>query len=504
MTAAPGETPGSLKASARSGSRWAALGLTGAKLSTLVVFVVLARLLTPQEFGVVAIATVFVALARVFVEGGFSEALIQRADLERGHVDTVFWTSVGTGVLFAGVLVLAAGPLSALYGEPVLAQILPVLAIGPLVSAFGSTHTALLKRAMRFRSLAIRAIISNLVAGVAGIVVALLGGGVWALVVQFLVLSAVQTIMLWILASSRPGLTVTRRHFHDIFSFSRNSLGSWLLQFTNSRGDDFLIGSILGPGPLGLYSVAYRLLTTLNDVITRSLLHVALPVFSRLQHDPARLRSAYCLVLKVGTALAFPGFLFFTVAAPEVVEVVFGDRWMPAAPVMAVLAIYGALQTALMITDGCLQAVGRPEIVFRNRLLSTGVQVAAFAVAAPFGIIWVAWALVARAYLLAALPVLSLIRAGVVDLRSWLRSFLAPALATAAMLAAVAVVRAALLAHAGPGLRLAAMAAVAALTYTAALAVIDRAILRELVAVVVPGRRRARQRSTLRKEGARS
>jgi PST family polysaccharide transporter len=489
MTAVPPEQPrASLKATARSGSRWTVLGYGGAKVSTTLLFVVLARLLTPEDFGVVAIAVVFVALLQLLVEGGFRDALIQRAELERGHVDTVFWTSVGTGVLLAGGLVLAARPLSVLYREPLLAQILPVLAIGLLAGALGSTQVAQMRRALRFRPLAIRAISSNVVASAAAVVVALLGGGVWALVAQFVVLNIVQSVLLWVLASSRPGLCVSRRHFHDLFGFSRNSLGTQLLQFTNNRGDDFLIGAVLGPGPLGLYSVAYRLLTTLNDVINRSLLGVAFPVFSRLRHDPERLRNAYCLVLKVGTAVAFPGFLFFTVAAPEVVEVVFGDRWMPAAPVMAVLAIFGALQTALMITDSCLQAIGRPEIVFRNRLVNTSVQIASFAVAAPFGIVWVAWALVARAYLLAALPVLSLIRAGVVDLRSWLRSFLTPALATAAMLAAAAVVRAALHAHVGPGIRLAAMVVVAALIYPAALAVIDRAVLRELVAAIVPGR----------------
>ncbi|MDN5857109.1 MAG: lipopolysaccharide biosynthesis protein [Pseudonocardia sp.] len=465
------------------------MGFGGAKVSTTLLFVVLARLLTPQDFGVVAIAIVFVALLQLLVEGGFRDALIQRAELERGHVDTVFWTSVSTGVLLAGCLVLAAGPLSVLYREPLLAQILPVLTVGLLASALGATQVAQLRRALRFRPLAIRAIISNVVAGAAAVVVALLGGGVWALVMQYVVLNIVQTLLLWVLASSCPGLTVTRRHFRDLFGFSRNSLGTQLLQFTNNRGDDFLIGAVLGPGPLGLYSVAYRLLTTLNDVINRSLLGVAFPVFSRLQDEPDRLRNAYCLVLKVGTALAFPGFLFFTVAAPEVVEVVFGHQWLLAAPVMAVLSIFGALQTALMITDSCLQAIGRPEVVFRIRMVNTGVQVAAFAVAAPFGIVWVAWSLVARAYLLAVLPVSALIRARVVDLRSWLRSFLTPVLATAVMLAAMVAVRVALLAHAGPGLRLMAMMAAAAVTYPAVLAVIDRAILRELVAVVVPGRR---------------
>jgi O-antigen/teichoic acid export membrane protein len=496
MTAAPEEFPtGSLKAAARAGSRWTAFQFGGSRLATFLVFLVLARLLTPEEFGVVAIATVFVALLQLLAEGGFSQALIQRRDLEPGHVDTVFWTSVGTGLLLAVGLALAARPLSVLYGQPLLAEIVPVLAIGLVLSAFGSTQSAQLRRAMQFRPLAVRAIVSNVVAGATGVVLALLGAGVWALVVQYVVLNAVQTVLLWAFAVSRPGLRVSRRHFADIFGFSRHTLGNQLLQFTSTRSDDFLIGAFLGAGPLGLYAVAYRLLTTLNDVINQTLLGVAFPVFARLQHDTARLRNAYCTVLKVGAAMAFPGFGFFVLAAPEVVEVVFGARWLPAAPVMAVLAIFGALQTSLLITDSCLNAIGRPGVVFRNRLLSTGVQVVAFAVAAPFGIIWVAWSLVARAYLLAPLPVWSLIRAGVVDLRAWLGSFVTPLLGTAVMLGAVAVVRASLLGHTGPGLRLAAMAGAAVIAFLGVLTVVDRPILREVIAAVTPARRKRANRT---------
>lgn len=489
MTVTPEElSPESLGAAARTGSRWTALQFGGSRLATFLVFLVLARVLTPEDFGIVAIATVFVALLQLLVEGGFGLALIQRKDLEPGHVDTVFWTSVSTGLLLAGGLALAAGPLSVLYQQPMLAQILPVLSIGLVVSALGSTQSAQLRRALMFRPLAVRANVSNVVAGVTGIVLALLGAGVWALVVQYVVLNVVQTLLLWVFAVSYPGLRVSRRHFADVFGFSRHSLGNQLLQFTSNRSDDFLIGVFLGPGPLGFYAVGYRLLTTLNDVINNTLLGVAFPVFARLQHATARLTNAYCTVLKVGAAVAFPGFGFFAVAAPEVVEVIFGARWLPAAPVMAVLAIFGALQTTVMITDSCLSAIGRPKVVFRNRLLSTSVQVAAFAVAAPFGIIWVAWSLVARAYLLAPLPVWSLIRAGVVDLRAWLRSFVTPLLATAVMLAAVAAVRATPLAHTGSAVRLAAMAAVSMVTYLGALTLLDRPLLREVIGLVTPGR----------------
>lgn len=483
--------PGSLAAVARSGTRWTVLQFGGARLVTFVVFLVLARLLTPADFGLVAIATVFIALLQLLVEGGFGQALVQRSTVERGHLDTVFWTSLATSIVLVGVLAAVAGPIARLYAEPRLSGILPVLGIGLVLAALGATQTAQLRRELRFRPLGTRALVSNIVAGLVGVVIALNGGGVWALVWQYVALSGVQSLLLWTSSGWRPGFAVSRRHFTDIFGFSRHTLGIQFLEFANRRGDDFLIGVLLGPVALGLYSVAYRLLSTLLDVIRSALLGVAFPMFAKLQDNPARLRKAYVRVLKIGAALTLPSFLFISLAAGELVHVVFGDEWLPAAPVMAILAVVGGMQTALAITDSCLTAIGRPEVVFRTRMLSTAVQVAAFAVAAPFGILWVALALVLRVYLLAPLPVWCLVRTGVIDLRGWLRSFITPLACTALMLAAVAGVRLSLFEVLGPGGRLAAMAATAVIVFVGMMAVLDRSLLREL-ASVLSSRRKGR------------
>ena len=486
----------SLKESARRGSRWSFLQFGGSRLATFLVFLVLARLLNPEDFGVIALATVFVALVQIVVEGGFGQALIQRVHLERGHVDTVFWTSVLTGLGLAGGLALAADPLAMLFHEPRLGQVLPALAIGLFIGALGSTHAAQLRRDLRFAPLAVRGLVSNAVAAVVAIVLAAVGAGVWALVAQYVVLNIVQTVLLWVTATVFPGLCVSWRHFLDIFAFSRNTLGTSLLQAGNRRLGELLIGALLGAVPLGLYVVGHRLLLVVGEAITQSLLGVAFPVFARLQNEPARLRKAYLLSLRASLALAMPVFLFFTIAATEAVQVLFGPQWLLAASVMAVLALAGIVRPLLAVSDSCLKAIGRPDIVFRNKILNMIVQLGAVAAVAPFGIVWVAWAVVAGTYLLAPLPVWSLIRTGVVDLRSCLRSFVAPLLAAAIMLGAVVGVRAWLLTSTGPILRLAAMLAVAIVAYVVALALLDRELFREIVQTTLPGRQR-RQRSAL-------
>lgn len=479
----------SLKEAARRGSRWGFVQSTGSRLSTFVVFLVLARLLSPEDFGVIAIATVFLALLQILVEGGFAQALIQRADLERGHVDTVFWTSVVTGFVLAGALALAANTLARLFAEPKLGQVLPVLAIGLFIGALGSTHAAQLRRGLRFAPLAVRNIVSNVVAGIVGIALALAGAGVWALVAQFVVLNIVQTLLLWVTAAVYPGLRVSRRHFLDIFAFSRHTLGTSLLLFCQRRMGELLIGAFLGAVSLGLYVVGHRLLVVVKDLTTHSLYGVAFPVLARLQDDPVRLRRAYLLSLRVSSAVVMPVYLFFTIGATEAVQVVFGPQWLPSASIMAILAIAGFVGPLLGTSDSCLKAIGRADIVFRNQIVNLVVQLGAIAAVVPFGIVWVAWAVVIRTYVLAPLPVWSLLRMGVVDLRTWLRGFVSQLVAAAIMFAAVAGVRAALLTSTGPAPRLAAMLAVAFVAYTAALALLDRELVREVVQTALPTRR---------------
>jgi PST family polysaccharide transporter len=484
--------PASLAAVARSGTRWTIVQFGGARLVTFVVFLILARLLTPVDFGLVAMALVFVELLQLLVEGGFAQALIQRPELERGHLDTVFWTSLVTGIGLAGALAALAGPIARLYDQPMLTRILPVLGIGLVLAALGATQTAQLRRELRFRPLGMRALVSNLVAGLIGVLVALRGGGVWALVWQYLALNGMQSLLLWTSTGWRPGLEASRRHFTDIFRFSRHTLGIQFLEFANRRSDDLLVGILLGPIALGLYSVAYRLLSSLLDVLTSVLVGVGYPIFARLQDDPARLRAGYVRVMRVGAALAFPSFLFLALAADEIISVVFGGQWLPATRIMAVLTLAGAVQVLVAVTDSCLTAIGRPELVFRIRALGTALQVAAFVAAAPFGILWVAVALVLRVYLLAPLPVWCLIKAGVIDLRGLLRGLVPPFLCTALTLAAVAGARLGTLQVLGPGARLSVMALTAATIFVGSLAVLDRALLRELTSSLPVRHRRVR------------
>jgi O-antigen/teichoic acid export membrane protein len=479
----------SLRRSATSGVIWTAVQYGGSRLTTLLVFLVLTHLMAPSTFGTVALASVFIALFQLFVQSGFGVALVQRKEVEDGHRDTVFWFGVGTGIVLCLVLIAISHPLAAALGEPPVGPVLDVLSVTLVISALGSTHNALMRRDLRFKSLAARGLVANVAGGIAGITAAVLGAGVWSLVVQNLVLASVQTTALWLMSPYRPGLGVSRRHFLDIFAFSRNSLGNSLLIFTNQRSDDFLVGSFLGSAVLGIYTIAYRLLTTMQDLVNGTLSNVALPIFSRLQGDSARLTGAYSMTLRLSGFVALPSYLFFVVAAPDVVQAVFGSKWHASGPVMSILALFGAAQTPLEVVNWVLLSIGRPQVTFRLRLLNTSVQVAAFLVAVPFGIRWVAATLVFRAYALAPLSLIVLRRATGMRIRMFFAALAAPAAGSLVMMGTVLACRHLLEPRLQSGPTLVILVAAGSLSYVAVAFFTNRAMLMQLLGLV---RRRGR------------
>ncbi len=436
---------------------------------SMVGFIVLARLLTPHEYGVVALANVFVLLLAIFVASGYSQVLVQRPQLYKEDLDTVFWIGTATSVAFALVMVGAAWPLAAAFHEPDLRPVLQVLSVTFVFIALGSANQAVLQRRLEFRRIAQVSILANVVATVVGITFAVLGFGVWSLVVQTVVGSALTSLGVMMRSGYRPGRSVSLARFRLLFDSSRNFLGTTLMTFFNQRTDDFLIGSVLGAQLLGIYTVAYRILTVMTDVLAMSVRQVAFPVFSRIQDDKPRLLRAYTSAMRMSAVVGFPAFFFALAAAPEIVHVVFGGQWDRSVPIMRILCLFGALQVVFQFNGALLQSVGRARAVFRITLLSTILQLPAFAIAVQYGIRWVAASYVIRAYLVAPVGLIMAARELDSTLRKTIAGLVAPSLSTGAMVAAVFAVKPALGEVAPEGVRLLVLMGVGLAAYVAAL-----------------------------------
>ncbi|MEJ2558700.1 MAG: lipopolysaccharide biosynthesis protein [Anaerolineae bacterium] len=351
----------SLRQEAVKGVVWSIIQKWGRAAISTATFMALARLLSPDAFGLVALASVFTAFVEIFLDQGFSAAIVQRADLEREHLDTAFWITVlGGGLLTVGGIA-ASGLVAALFAEPRLAPILMWLSLSFVLSALSSTQSAILQRELAFKSLAARSLAATTVGGVAGISMAIAGFGVWSLVGQNLANGLAGAIVLWRASDWRPGFNLSRQHYKELFSFGVSVVGNNILKVLVRRSDDFLIGYFLGPTLLGYYTIGYRLLLVIIRLVTGIINAVAFPTFSRLQRDPKRMLRAFYNVTQYTSLLAFPVFSGLAALAPELVPALFGEKWAPSIPVMQVLALIGILQSVLFFNGSVMRASGKPS-----------------------------------------------------------------------------------------------------------------------------------------------
>jgi O-antigen/teichoic acid export membrane protein len=485
------------------GLTWTIVDNWGRQMLGFVVFVVLANLLLPADFGLVALAVVFVNFAQVFVDQGLGDALIQRRELTRSHIDTAFWAAMATGTLLTLLGLVLAIPIAALLREPELQPILQVLSLTFVLTAMSSIQIALLRRELAFRSLALRSIFATLAGGTVGIGMAYLGFGAWALVGQLVSSAVVSVLTLWWVLPWRPGLRFSREHFRSLFSFGINVVGTDAVGFFARNTDNLLIGAFLGTTPLGLYAVGYRVLDTSQVLLINIARKIAFPALSSLQHDRPRIQRAYFKLTRVSNTLILPAYVGLALIAPELIVVLFGQRWTDSGLVAAVLFLIGPVLTLQAFSVSLFYAVGHPEVTFRLRLITMIVSVAGFFVAVPFGILAVAAAFVVSGYLVLPLNLhWQRVYAGIHTL-DYLAQLRGLALATAAMTVTIAAVKLAFGAGESVGMLLALEAGIGAAAFFAAFWLADRALLREAFGVavqVVPGAERAHRRLRRRAE----
>ena len=479
------------------GLTWTIVDNWGRQLLGFVVFILLANLLQPEEFGIVALAVVFVNFAQVFVDQGLGDALIQRRELTRSHIDTAFWAALGTGVLLTVLGVVLAIPIAALLDEPDLQPILQVLSLTFVLSAMSSIQIALLRRELAFRSLAMRYIVATIAGGAVGITMAYLGFGAWAIVGQQVASAAAAVLTLWWVLPWRPSLRFSPEHFRSLFSFGINVVATDVVAFFARNSDNLLIGVFLGTTPLGIYAVAYRMLETTQVLLINISRKVAFPALARVQRDPVRIERAYFKLTRVSAALILPAYVGLALVAPELFVVLVPEDWAESGQVAAVLLLIGPVLTVQAYSASLLYAVGHPEVNFRFRLLTMIVRVAGFFVALQFGIVAVAIAFLVSGYVLLPLNLYWQRRYAGIHVGAYLAQMRGVAAATGLMALAIVGVKLGLggAASVGPLLALEIVAGGAA--FFAALWLIDRPLLAEafgVAAQVVPGAERAVER----------
>jgi O-antigen/teichoic acid export membrane protein len=389
----------SLQQKAVKGVVWSAIQGWGSQAISFVVFALLSRLLKPEAFGLVAMASVFMVFVQIFVEQGFSNAIVQRKEVTPSHLDTAFWTNISVGLLMTVVSIAAAPLVANFFKQAQLIPILSWLSVSFTINALSSVQEAIFKRNLNFKPLALRTLIATIAGGCTGTAMAFAGYGVWSLIGQQLVSGSVQVTILWWSSDWRPRLLFSRDCFRELFVFGINIVGINILNFINRQSDDLLIGYYLGPTALGYYAIAYRIYLIMTQLLTGIISQVAMSTFSRLQHELEKLRSAFYTFTELTSFIAFPAFIGVAVLAPELVNFLFGEKWQPSVPVMQILAFIGLQHVVSYFYATVLMAMGKPSWQLKMNLFDATANFIGFYLVVRWGIVAVAAVYVIRGFL---------------------------------------------------------------------------------------------------------
>ncbi len=422
------------------GAAWRFVEAFGGEGLSLLVFVVMARLLVPADFGVVALAGVLIAACQVLLSGALPDAVVQGETLSRRRLSTAFWGNLGLGI---GLMLLVMGlalPLAAVFAEPGLAPVLMALAPILPVTAAASILQARFVRRLAFKTITQRVLLATTMGGLVGLGLAATGAGVWALVALQFAAMTTGLVVLVLADPWRPKLVVDRGEALALARFTLPLLGTHLTRFAGKKLDIALLGLFLPVAAVGHYFLATRVVFALGMATYYTIATLTLPVLARLKERPAALTEAAARTLWLTTALCLPAGLGVALVADPLVPLTFGPAWTPSILPLQLLAALGIFYAFGLITGQILVAADQPTLGLRLTLVNTAVFLLVVAAAAPFGLAAVALAgglanaLLLPAYLVALRRTISL------DLAALARAQLPIWLAAGLMSAAVLIV----------------------------------------------------------------
>ena len=364
----PESRNGSLRRATVHGLVWKFLERFSSQCISLLVSMVLARLLTPSEFGTVAITLVFLTLADAFVTSGLGAPLIQRGRYDRVEFSTMFWAGLVLSLVLYAILFLVAPLVGLLYGDDVLTDILRVLGLRLPFSAMNSVQQAYVTQQMLFRKFFYATLAGTLASAVLGIALALSGLGVWALVAQNLAALLANMIVLHFIIPWRPEPLFDRSVFHLLFGYGWRFMATGVIGTLFDQLRSFIIGLCYSPADLAFFNRGESVPRMVAGNITASIESVMFAAFSHLHDDRDRLRRAVSQSMQLASYLVVPGLAILAGSATQVVELLLGGQWLPAVPYMQIVCLQQALSILGALNLKSIQAAGRADICLRLEL----------------------------------------------------------------------------------------------------------------------------------------
>ncbi len=365
----------SLKKRTLKGVSWSFVdNIAGSGISFLV-GLVLARLLSPSEFGIIGMITIFIAISNSIVDSGFSNALIRKIDAEKKDYDTVFIFNLIVSIFLYVLLFLSAPAISRFYKEPQLISVTRVIGLVLICNAFGIIQRTLLVKAVDFKTQAKISIVASFGSGIIGIGMAIYGFGVWSLVAQQLSRQFLNAFFLWIWNTWRPSLQFSMQSFKELFGFGSKLMVSGIIDTTYKNIYYLIIGKFYTPAQLGQYTRAEQFNSVFSSNLTSVVQRVSYPVLSSIQNEDERLLAAYRKVIKTTMLVTFACMLGMAAVAKPMIVILIGEKWLPAVTYLQIMCFAGMLYPLHAINLNILQVKGRSDLFLKLEIIKKMIAV---------------------------------------------------------------------------------------------------------------------------------
>ncbi len=370
---------------------WTMVDRGGSMALQTLVSILLARLLAPSAFGLISMLTVFSLLSNVFVEGGFTQALIRKEHPTPKDYTSVFWMNVVMGVLMYLVLCGLSWPIARFYGQPELVRIAPLLFLTLPISSLWITHQTVLTKEFDFRTIAKISIVSFIVSGGAAVWMAFAGWGAWALAWQAVLMNATKAVLFWWWNRWRPSAGFSRESLKELFGASSRFFLTELINQTFHNVSQMLVARFYSVTQTGYYSQSRRLKDLPSASLSVAIMNVTFPALSSLQNDHEKLREGSRKVISVMAFLLYPVMVGMLVTAPELFAVVLTDKWMPAVPYFQIFCLTTLTLPLTNVLQNVLKVCGRTQLILNIEIVRKTFAVVVIAVTLPISVQAVIW-----------------------------------------------------------------------------------------------------------------
>ncbi len=352
--------------------------------------IALARLLSPHDFGLVAMVLALIGFAPMLIDFGTSEASTQKTHITRVEISTLFWFNVSVSLVLTALLAASSNAIAGFLGEPSLTLIVLLSSTTFLMAALSTQHYALMRRAMQFQRIAAIDISANVIGSIVSVAMALNGYGYWALVAKPIVTAAFTVIGVWMCCAWLPGRPKLSSELKELVGFGVGVTGFTMTDYLARSADRLAIGFFQGAGPLGYFQNAFTIYSNLLSILTEPLHNIAASGLSKLRNDVKDLKRSWAMALSALSFFSAPAFAIVAVTGQDFVVLLLGQKWAPAGPLLCIFAVRGIAHSVERTMGWLHVAAGRSDRWMRWGLVSAVVQLMALAVGLPFGVIGVA------------------------------------------------------------------------------------------------------------------